>query len=249
MDMLGTRQQRIVYLLTYSRVDITKMPSKKRFAEAVLNGWEKFGIEISHWVVAVEKHKNPGSPESLESSDIHFHMAIKLKKRGRWLSVRNFLDEVYGIQVNFSANHNTYYSAYKYVTKEDAEPLLSSEHPDISNDPLRTEKAISSKRKNASEGKKAKKGRKGVERLSVYDVTQIIQSRKIESRLELVALAVTQSREGNVALANFVANRGQKAVSEALSLAKEFSEAEERLARSKKSRVQILRSAYQGTCT
>ena len=49
MDMLGTRQQRIVYLLTYSRVDITKMPSKKRFAEAVLNGWEKFGIEISHW--------------------------------------------------------------------------------------------------------------------------------------------------------------------------------------------------------
>ena len=52
-----------------------------------------------------------------------------------------------------------------------------------------------------------------------------------------------------MALANFVTNRGQKAVSEALSLAKEFSEAEERLARSKKSRVQILRSAYQGTCT
>ena len=33
------------------------MTSKKRFAEAVLNGWEKFGIEISHWVVAVEKNK------------------------------------------------------------------------------------------------------------------------------------------------------------------------------------------------
>ena len=50
-------------------------------------------------------------------------------------------------------------------------------------------------------------------------------------------------------LANFVANRGQKAVSEALSFAKEFSEAEERLARSKKSRVEILQSAYQATCT
>ena len=82
------------------------------------------------------------------------------------------------------------------------------------------------------------------------DVMQIIHSRKVESRLELVALAVTQSREGNEALANFVANRGQnKAVSEALSLAKEFSEAEERLARSKKSRVQILQSAYEGSCT
>ena len=134
MDMLGTRQQRIVYLLTYSRVDITKMPSKKHFADAVLNGWEKSDIEISHWVVALEKHKNPGSPESLESSGNHFHMAIKLKKRGRLLSVRNFLAEAYGIQVNFSANHNTYYSAYKYVTKEDAEPLLSSDHPDISNE-------------------------------------------------------------------------------------------------------------------
>jgi len=80
-----------------------------------------------------------------------------------------------------------------------------------------TEKAISAKRKNASERKKVKKGRRGVERLNVHDVMQIIQSRKIESGLELVALAVTQSREGNVALANFVANRGQKAVSEALS--------------------------------
>lgn len=164
-------------------------------------------------------------------------MAIKLKKRARWLTVRNFLDEVYGIQVNFSANHSTYYSAYKYVTKEDPEPLLSPVHPDISNEAPRTEKAITAKRKNANDGKKGKKTRKGVERLSVLDVTQIIQGRKIESRLELVALAVTQSREGNTALANFVANRGQKAVQEALSLAKEFSEAEGKLARSKKSRV------------
>ena len=90
----------------------------------------------------------------LESSDNHFHMAIKLKKQGRWLSVRNFLAEAYGIQVNFSANHNTYYSAYKYVTKEDAEPLLLSDHPDISNELPRTEKAISVKRKNASDRKK-----------------------------------------------------------------------------------------------
>ena len=47
MDVLGTRKQRTVYLLTCSRVDITKMPSKKSFAEAVLNGWEKFGTEKS----------------------------------------------------------------------------------------------------------------------------------------------------------------------------------------------------------
>ena len=45
------------------------MPSKKHFAEAVLNGWEKSDIEISHWVVVVEKHKNPGSPESLNNNN------------------------------------------------------------------------------------------------------------------------------------------------------------------------------------
>ena len=66
------------------------MPSRKHFEEAVLNGWEKSGIEISHWVVTAEKYKNPSSPESPESSDNYFHMAIKFKKRGRWLSVCNF---------------------------------------------------------------------------------------------------------------------------------------------------------------
>ena len=86
--------------------------------------------------------------------------------------MRNFLDEVYGIQENFSANHNTYYSAYKYATKQDTEPLLSSEHPDMSNVSPRTEKAISMKRKNerkkASERKKAKKEARESRGLLVY---------------------------------------------------------------------------------
>ncbi len=197
----------------------------------------------------MEEHENPSSESgSNEASNFHFHMAIKLERRGRWLTVRNFLDEVYGIQVNFSANHNTYYSAYRYVTKEDPEPLLSNGHPDISNHVPKTEKAIATHRKNATGGKKGKKRKRLVERLSVFDVTQIIQRRKIESRLELLALAVAQSREGNTALANFVANRGNKAVQEALSLAKEFEGAEQRLARSKKSRIEILHEFENGTC-
>lgn len=249
MESLGSRQQRIVYLITYSRVDFTKIPSKGKFAEAVVESWDKCGIKLAHWVVAIERHENPGSScESSEASEFHFHMAIKLQRRGRWLMARNNLSDVYGIEVNFSSNHNTYYSAYKYVTKEDPEPLLSNGHPDISNDAPRTENAILSRRRKANGGKKGGKTRKRCERLSVYDVTQIIQKRKIESRLELVALAVSQSREGNTTLANFVANRGQKSVQEALSLAKEFAEAENRLARSKKSRIQILNEFQDATC-
>jgi hypothetical protein len=42
---------------------------------------------------------------------------------------------------------------YKYVTKEDPEPLFSDGHPDISNDASRTEKAIASRCKKENGGK------------------------------------------------------------------------------------------------
>ena len=49
-----------------------------------------------------------------------------------------------------------------------------------------------------------------------------------------MSLAAAQVREGKTALAEFIANRGSKAVDEAIQLAKEFAEAETRLNRSKK---------------
>ena len=76
--------------------------------------------------------------------------------------------------------------------------------------------------------------------MSVYDVTQLIQAKKITTRLELVCLAVEQEREGKTSVAQFIANKGTKAVDEALAIAKEFSEAEAKLARSKKTRIQLL---------
>ena len=73
-------------------------------------------------------------------------MAIKLSKQARWIQVRNFLDEKYGIKVNFSDKHNTYYSAYRYVTKEDTDALHSASHPDLRDAP-KTEKAIPAKKR------------------------------------------------------------------------------------------------------
>ena len=84
--------------------------------------------------------------------------------------------------------------------------------------------------------------------MSIYDVTQVIQTRGITSRLELVALAVQQKRAGKTNLAEFIANRGQRCVDDALQLAKEFAEAEAKLARSKKTRVELLNEAYNGEC-
>jgi len=82
----------------------------------------------------------------------------------------------------------------------------------------------------------------------VYDVTQLIQSRDITSRLELVALAVQQNRAGKSNLSEFIANRGERAIEDALQLAKEFTEAEAQLARSKTGRLDLLEEAYKGDC-
>ena len=66
--------------------------------------------------------------------------------------------------------------------------------------------------------------------------------------MELVGLSVEQSREGKCELAEFIANRSNK-VEDELNVAKEFGEAEAELLRSKKSRIQLLQEAKEGTCS
>ncbi len=245
MASLQSYHQRLVYLVTYSRADISKFRTKQQFADAVLEAWKSFGITISHWVVSIECHTV--TENSDEMNMYHYHMALKLARRARWLQVRRFLDEKYSIQVHFSDNHNSYYSAYKYVTKEDNECLHSKQHPDLSSPP-KTERALGSKKRKAREKNLTRQRKTRKEKsLTVYDVSQLILAKKISTRLQLVCLAVEQNREGKSALAEFIANRNNK-VDEALAVAKEFSEAEAKFLRSKKSRIQLLHEAREGNC-
>ena len=78
------------------------------------------GIRVVKWLVCIEAHSNDFKSIN-EMNLYHFHMALKLAKRVRWLQVRNYLDEKFGIQVNFSNNHSTYYTAYH-----------SGSHPNLS---------------------------------------------------------------------------------------------------------------------
>ncbi len=153
---------------------------------------------------------------------------------------------LYGIKVNFSDHHNTYYSNYKYVTKEDESAQHSETHPDLQNAP-KTENAINAKKRKVGVGRSgSKKGQRKRQReraLTVYDVSKIIRNKNITKRVELVCLAVQQKRQGNTALAEFIANKGENAVSDALAIAKEFAEAESKLARSKKTRIDLLKEA------
>ena len=62
----------------------------------------------------------------------------------------------------------------------------------------------------------------------------------IKSRLELLSLANQQKKEGKTDLAEFIANRGYKAVEEALRVGWEMEEAPAKLERNQKTRMEIL---------
>ena len=79
-------------------------------------------------------------------------------------------------------------------------------------------------------------------------VSQIIVEKGICTRLQLLAYSNNQKREGKTYLAEFIANRGAKAVDEALSVGWELEEAEGKKERSKKSRAEILYSQLGKEC-
>ena len=130
-----------------------------------------------------------------------------MNKKTSWFNVRQYLESQFEVKVNFSSTHNTYYSSYKYVVKVNLQAITSDNHPDLGETP-RTETAIVARKNRNQKGSPKKKCK---ERLSIYDVTQLIQSRSIKSGLELVCLAVQQKKKGKSCLAEFIANRGGKA--------------------------------------
>ena len=130
------------------------------------------------------------------------------------------------------------------MVKEDPDFVLSPGHPDLSNaDPPPTTKATSQRKKAAKVSKKNKR-----KRLAVYDVVRIVQTKQIQSRLELMALAAKWQEEGKIDLAEFVANRGPKIVNDAIETAKELNEAQERLKRANKTRIELLEESAASAC-
>ena len=134
------------------------------------------------------------------------------------------------ISVHFSEIHNNYYSAWKYVTKEDEEYIQSKGHPDLSDtgSPRTKEGSIANiaraqKRERSNTGdisgdhesgleedtsqKNTRKPRKmQVEakrkRLSAYELSEVILSKNIKTRTELLAFARQQKVEGKTDIRN-----------------------------------------------
>ena len=185
MASLDLQTQGMVYIITYSQTDTSKLPTRESFIQAVIEAWKFYGINILHWVVCIEAHANLHSESGDDLNYYHFHMAVKLEKRGWWLQVKEYLNEKFGVQVHFSDHHNSYYSTYKYVTKEDTEALHSPGHPDLTTVP-KTQAAMAGRKQKGKEVSAGIKRKQDKERLTVYDLS------KITSRLQLVCLAMTQ---------------------------------------------------------
>ena len=122
--LLERRQVRQVYLVTYSQADLSLVPNRQVFADKVIESFRQAGIQVTQWACSMELHQDQGH---------HFHMVVKLSGLHRWLAVKNFLTTRYGIVCHFSGIHNNYYSAWKYVTKEDTGYTQSEGHPNLVN--------------------------------------------------------------------------------------------------------------------
>ena len=194
----GSPSHRSVYSITFSQCDSSQL--SRSMAHTCSRS------TIIQWVVSLEVHENSGN---------YFHMVIKLSSPARWLKVRKFVDDKYGIKLNFSDSHTNYYTAYEYVVKEDPNFVQSADHPDFSSGkPPKTTQASCGRGKGAKTTKSKKR-----KRLAVFDVVQIIQAKKIQNRLELMALASKWQGEGKIDLAEFVANRGPKVCNQAIQTA------------------------------
>ena len=129
---------RQVYLVTYSQSNLDKFPTRKSFAEAVVCSFKETNAEVFQWACCRESHENGGH---------HYHLAIKLDKCRRWLPSKKYLKRRHDISVHFSSLHHNYYSAWKYVIKEDQEFLQSDNHPDLWNSKPPKTNAASSRKK------------------------------------------------------------------------------------------------------
>ena len=227
------------------------------------------------WCCSLEQH-------NIISAGVHYHMAIKFDRNKRWISTERFLLERRGISIQFSEIHTNYYSAWKYVTKEDKHYMYiqSLDHPDLTNmGPPRTMMAsiaVQSRSKGKAShdaddaGKNTSdesdvghnhtrvtmdsdadnnKAKRRKQRMTSYELAEIVLAKSIKSRTELLALARQQKLKGKTDIAEFIVNRGAKVVSEVLDTAWEMENSTDDLKSARKSRVQLLHQARQGECT
>ena len=119
------RSVRKLYLITYSQADVVRFPPRQSFVQAVL---------YSFYDTPDKSCTGPAARKNgrTESGGSYFQMALKLNRNKQRLPSKRFLLERCGISFHFSGIHRNYFSAWKYLTKQDKEFVESPGYPDLS---------------------------------------------------------------------------------------------------------------------
>lgn len=230
------------YLITYSQADEKLFPTRKSFGEAVE---EEFNsgegkVKVEYWAVCREPHKN--------TTGFHYHCSIKLSGAKKWLAVRNRLESKYGIDVNFSNNHDFYLSSYRYVCKEDEEVVHSKNHPPnlLSTHSPKTKSCIQASkvanRKRRSESSQQSSSSHSKKRLSNMDAAKFIKCHEIKTYESLLAFAEQREIAGQNDLSEFVYNRSEKHLQELIKKSWQMKRAEKSIESNHLSRMEVVRS-------
>ena len=116
---LSNKSVKKAYLITYSNANI-KVFDREKFSSAVVQSFQSAtASEVIQWACCLKQHKN---------GSYHFHMAVLLDRAQRWMKAKQRIQEDHGIIVNFS-NHPGYYTAFRYVAKEDQAVFEKSTPP------------------------------------------------------------------------------------------------------------------------
>lgn len=205
---LSNRTVRAVYLVTYSQANLNKFPEREDFSEAVATAFNTVGdsgVKVLYHATCREKHQDGNS---------HYHCTIKLSGPKRWLRIKNHLSEMFGIVVNFTGDHDNYYSAYKYITKEDPDVYHSTGHPNL-------KEAVSPKTKHCLKAwRKRKSTNESSEpsssctsnhsetptksaKITALSLSKFLVENNIKTRKDLFAIAKKQQRDGKEDLYSF----------------------------------------------
>lgn len=273
-NVLTPHQIRSVYLLTYSQADLSTFPDRASFATAVTEAISKCEgprAKLLQWTCSQESHKKQGKHYHMviKLDKIKRWLPIRQYLLDKWNIYVHFSNRhcnYYSAWLYTTKEDHSFLQSPGHPDLTNSRPprTLSASEARVkrvrANTHLLT--ASSSDEEEGLAGKHNEEGRsvsnlatakstckrKKSQRLSCFAVSQIVVSKGIKTRTELLAHASVQKAEGKTDLAEFIVNRGSKVVEEVIATAWEMEGASEALARSRSSRLEILEKALQNPC-
>ena len=253
------REQKRVYLITYSQADLTIVGSCERFAEIICTAVEP-AATIGRSVEKITEQYAVCS-ENHADGNLHYHMAIKLRRPKKWYSIKNAVYRVNGISLHFSVHHVGYIAAYRYVRKDKPKSsvLHSPNHPNLDIiGPLRTRNAMIANRSRAEarrsqdsvcedeersqpvEDSAADTPPRKVKKLNNTDVGEFLVANNLRTEVELMSEAQRRYENGERDLYDFILRKNPKALSDLILTTWQIQSAPVELERRQSSRMDII---------